>query len=213
MTTETMTVHKALCELKILDERIMKRMNELTFCKSNKHSNPKIDGKTLETWGANVKENYQSVTDMINRRKAIKKAIVLSNAVTKVVIDDVEYTVAEAIEMKNHGLSFEQILLRDMKQQYAKELAFIEIQNGDKLEQNANAYVMGLYGNKDMKNLSEDAETDKKKYIASNSFDLVDPLNCDQKIKELESKIDSFMAEVDSALSVSNAVTILEVSY
>ena len=115
--------------------------------------------------------------------------------------------------MKNHGISFEKMLLRDMKQQYAKELAFIEIQNGDKLEQNANAYVMGLCGNKDMKNLSEDAEADKKKYIASNSFDLVDPLNCDQKIKELESKIDSFMAEVDSALSVSNAVTILEVSY
>ena len=42
MTTEKMTIHKALAELKIVDDRIISAINGGTYCVSNKHSNEKI---------------------------------------------------------------------------------------------------------------------------------------------------------------------------
>ena len=44
MTTEKMTVHKALCELKTLDARIQKSIQQGTFVFANKHSNNKVAG-------------------------------------------------------------------------------------------------------------------------------------------------------------------------
>ena len=44
MTTEKMTVHKALAELKILDNRIHSAISDAVFCVANKHSNEKING-------------------------------------------------------------------------------------------------------------------------------------------------------------------------
>lgn len=38
MTTEKMTVHKALCELKTLDARIQKGVQQSTFVFANKHT-------------------------------------------------------------------------------------------------------------------------------------------------------------------------------
>lgn len=40
MTTETMSIHKALAELKILDGRIKKEIQNGSYCAANKHSIP-----------------------------------------------------------------------------------------------------------------------------------------------------------------------------
>lgn len=111
MTTETITVHKALAELKLLDIRIEKVIAEGVYCVANKHSNDKIGGVPLDDYIKIMQGGYDRATDLINRRKAIKRAVVLSNAVTKVSVAGNEYTVAEAIEMKNHGVEFEKLLL------------------------------------------------------------------------------------------------------
>ena len=104
MTTEKMTIHKALCELKTLDARITKCIGETEYVFANKHSNDKVNGMTVAAYCDEIKSGYQRVTDLIKRRDAIKRAVVLSNAVTKVTVGGKEYTVAEAIEMKNHGI-------------------------------------------------------------------------------------------------------------
>ena len=49
MTTEKMTVHKALCELKTLDARIQKSIQQGTFVFANKHSNNKVAGVSINT--------------------------------------------------------------------------------------------------------------------------------------------------------------------
>lgn len=100
MTTEKMTIHKALCELKTLDARITKCIGETEYVFANKHSNDKVNGMTVAAYCDEIKSGYQRVTDLIKRRDAIKRAVVLSNAVTKVTVGGKEYTVAEAIEMK-----------------------------------------------------------------------------------------------------------------
>lgn len=40
-TIEKMTVHKALAELKIIDFRIERSIDDAQFCVANKHSNEK----------------------------------------------------------------------------------------------------------------------------------------------------------------------------
>ena len=155
MTTETMTIHRALSELKVLDNRIENTINNGTYCLANKHSNDKIKGVSVAEYSKVMQGDYDKANDLIMRRNAIKRATVLSNAVTKVKVGTEEYTVAEAIEMKNHGMDFKSRLLDTLRQQYKKAQADILKQNGDNLEQRADQYVIGIYGNRDGKNNSE----------------------------------------------------------
>ena len=201
MTTETMTVHKALAELKLLDGRIEKAIAEGVCCVANKHSNDKIGGVPLDDYIKIMQGGYDKATDLINRRKAIKRAVVLSNAVTKVSVAGNEYTVAEAIEMKNHGVEFEKLLMNTMNIQYRNAQMQIKQENGKDLEQRAEQYVTAIYGQKEGKTNTADIEKVKADFLKSNQYELVDPLHVLDKIEDLEKKINDFMAEVDSALS------------
>lgn len=213
MTTETMTIHKGLAELKILDGRIKKEIQNGSYCAANKHSNEKINGIPIDDFKKSVQGTYDKVTDLINRRKAIKKAVVLSNAKTTVKIADVEYTVAEAIEMKNHGIEFEAMLINAMDNQYKMAQAEVNRQNGNNLEARADQYVTAIYGQKDGKTSTADIEKVRKDFLESNSYEIVDPIDVPEKVEELRQKIDAFMADVDSALSVSNALTEITIEY
>lgn len=213
MTKETMLVHKALAELKILDVRIINEIEDGTFCIANQHSNQKLKGVAVADYKRVMQGDYDKVSDLIKRRKAIKQAVVLSNAVTKVVIGDKEYTVAEAIEMKNHGLEFEIELLKELKAQYSFAQRTISDKNGESLEKSAENYVIGLYGSKDGKTNVEEYEKTKNAFIESRTYDLIDPINILEKINDLQDYIDNFTSEVDAALSVSNAITEITIEY
>lgn len=213
MTTETMTVHKALAELKLLDIRIEKAIAEGVYCVANKHSNDKIGGVPLDDYIKIMQGGYDKATDFINRQTAIKRAVTLSNAVTKVEISGVEYTRAEAIWMKNHGMEFCKTLMNAMRRQYDKAQMQINLENGKDLEQRAEQYVTAIYGQKEGKTNTADIEKVKADFLKSNQYELVDPLHVLDKIEDLEKKINDFMAEVDSALSVSNALTEITIEY
>lgn len=213
MNKETMTIHKALIELKTLDDRINKAIITSTFVTTNKHSNKKFLGVTIEEYCQTMKSNYQKVTDLIQRRNAIKRAVVLSNATTKVTIGGVEYTVAEAIEMKNHGMEYKTKLLDFITREYSKAKREIDQNNGDRLEEKADAYVATLYGNSDMKNLSEEVQKVRTDFITAQTYELLDPIGVEKVLESLDKEINEFMVDVDSALSVSNALTVIEISY
>lgn len=213
MTTEKMTVHKALAELKLLDSRIEKAIAEGIYCVANKHSNEKINGIPLDEYTTLMQSRYDKATDLINRRKAIKKAVVLSNAVTKIEVAGTEYTVAEAIEMKNHGVDFDKMLMTAMQKHYNMAQMQIKQENGKDLEERADQYVTAIYGQKEGKTNTADIEKVKTDFLTANQYELVDPLRILDKIEELEKKINDFMADVDSALSVSNALTEIMIEY
>lgn len=213
MTTEKMTVHKALAELKIIDDRILKAISGGTFCVANKHSNDKIKGVPVAEYEKVMQGFFDKANDLITRRNAIKRAVVLSNAVTKVKIDEIEYTVAEAIEMKNHGIELQQMLLGELQRQYQKAQAEILQQNGANLEQRADRYIIDTFGSKESKTNGAEYENYRNTFMVSNSYELIDPIKILDKINELEEHIAKFTAEVDSALSVSNAITEITVTY
>lgn len=217
MNTEKMTIHKALAELKTMDARIENGIRAATYVLAVKHSAEKINGKTVQNFKEDMRSGYQKVTDLIARRDAMKRAVVLSNATTKVKIGDNEYTVAEAIEMKNHGMEFRSALLRQMNSAYVTAQNELARNGGEALEKKAEQYVLAVIAAqpKDSK-MSVDSEamkTLRKTYIENNTYDLVDPMDIAKIIEALDAEINEFNAEVDAALSVSNALTVIEFEY
>lgn len=217
MTTEKMTIHKALAELKTMDARIAKAIHETPYVLAVKHSAEKINGMTVDNFKDKMRSGYQKATNLIARRDAMKRAVVLSNATTKVKIGDNEYSVAEAIEMKNHGMEFKSDLLRQMNSAYTAAQNELVRNGGEALEKKAEQYVLAVIAAqpKDSKmSVDSDAmKTLRQTYIDNNTYDLVDPMNIAKVMEKLDAEINEFNAEVDAALSCSNALTVIEFEY
>jgi hypothetical protein len=147
----------------------------------------------------------------------MKRAVVLSNATTKVQIGDKSYTVAEAIEMKNHGMEFKKALLQNLYAAYGSAQNEFNKNNGDALEKKAEQYILAVIAAqpKDAK-MSVDSEAMKamrQTYIDNNKYDMVDPLDVAKLIETIDTEINEFNTEIDAALSVSNALTVIEFEY
>lgn len=218
MTTETMTIHEALSELKTLDDRIQKLISNSTFVTTNKHSNDKISGITIAEYKDRIKSCYQKIVDLINRRNALKRAVVLSNAKTEITVNGITYTVAEAIDMKNHGMENKENLLQKLRTQYAKCNYDLTANSSTVIEERADKYVQSYLQQqgKDTKSAVKETETIqqlRKFYIADNTYDLIDPLKVVDLMESLENEISAFETKVDGLLSVSNAKTEITISY
>lgn len=217
MGAEKMTIHKALAELKTMDDRINKAIRSTSYVLAVKHSAEKINGVKVSNFKEQMRSGYQKVADLIKRRDAMKRAVVLSNATTKVKIGDNEYTAAEAIEMKNHGMEFRSALLSQMNLDYIAAQNDLARNGGEALEKKAEQYVLAVIAAqpKDSK-MSADSDVMKglrQTYIENNTYDLVDPLDITKVMEALNAEINEFNAEVDAALSVSNALTVIEFEY
>lgn len=217
MGAEKMTIHKALAELKTMDDRINKAIRSTSYVLAVKHSAEKINGVKVSNFKEQMRSGYQKVTDLIKRRDAMKRAVVLSNATTKVKIGGNEYTVAEAIEIKNHGMEFRSALLRQMNSDYIAAQNDLARNGGEALEKKSEQYVLAVIAAqpKDSK-MSADSDVMKglrQTYIENNTYDLVDPLDITKVMETLDAEINEFNAEVDAALSVSNALTVIEFEY
>lgn len=211
MTTETMTVHEALSELKTIDKRVIRKIDETAFCVANKHANNKINGKSIQEYKDSVAESYQSIRDLLRRRAAIRNELSKSNAATTIMIGGKEYTVAEAIEMRKTGVNLLDYLNTAMSAQFKNATRTVHNEN-ESLDDKADRYVQGLYGSKDKAN-ADDANKAREAYITANTIDLIDPINASEEMGKIADEIDLFQHEVDSKISVSNALTTITISY
>ena len=213
MTTETMNIHQALVELKTLEKRIEAAIKEGEWVVANKHSNGKIGGIDLREYMENIKSRHQKVTSLIARAEAIKRAVVNSNAVTKVTIAGKEYTVAEAIEMKNHGIERLRTLVNRMTYDYNNAKFTADRANGEELQRHADDYIKTMIGNTDVKGMTEEVKRMREEFIKAQTVELVDPINVLKQIELLNEQIHAFEVNVDAALSVSNALTTIAITY
>lgn len=213
MTTESMTIHQALVELKTLDSRITKAIQEGGFITANKHSNAKINGIPVQEYTAEVVSRYQKITDLIRRREAIKRAVVISNAITYVEVGSKTYTVAEAIEMKNHGLEGKSCLLVHLNNEYNTAKRTLDRANNEELERRAEDHIKNMFGSTDMKGASEEVKRVREEFIKAQTMELVDPIGVRARMDELNEEITRFRTNVDAALSVSNALTTITIEY
>lgn len=213
MTTETMNIHQALAELKMMEKRITAAIQETTWVVANKHSNTKINGVDVGEYSQEIKARYQKAMDLIHRRDAIKRAVVNSNAVTTVEIAGKTYTVAEAIERKNSGVAFLKMLARQIARDHASAEATMNRMNGSELERRADDHIRVMIGNSDMKGATAEAKRLRDEFIAAQTTELVDPIGALKQIEALDEEVNSFLMNVDAALSVSNALTVITVEY
>ena len=212
MTTEKMTVHEALCEVKTLDKRIRQAILDTVFCVANKASNVKIDGIDVKEYVDGMKASYQKINDLIKRNEAIKAALSLSNAATRITVAGKEMSVAEGIYMMQYGMDTKRTLLNTMNDQYARTVKTIQNNNKIVEEERLDKYIASTFGNKekaDPKDLAVATET----FLKQQRYEMIDPLKIKNEIDGLQKEIDEFSAKIDSAIQISNATTYIEISY
>lgn len=214
MIKETMTVHEALSQRKILRERIKKATND-TFVTSNRHSNSKIGGEPIEDAKKTMLNNFKSLTDMVSRFNAINNAVSQSNATTKITVDNKELYLAEAIALRDEGSKIKFEILQEIQGQYQRSKKACDVYNRD-LEEKAISALSAAYP-KDSNKTKEDLEfleTQKEAFIVANTYEIVTGIkNIEDVIAKLENDVNTFKAKIDAAISVSNALTSIEIEY
>jgi len=202
-----MTVTRALAELKLLNDRITRKTNQSFFITANKKSAKKVNNVTTkEEFVEQVKSNYNSVLDLIERRKKIKSAIVDSNSKTTVKIGEKTMTVAEAIERKE-SIIFEKNLLNTLQNQYNSAIVSVNRQN-EKVQEKLDELLLQSFGKEGRQMATEDEiGIISKPYLEQNEYEVINPLSLQNIIEGMQKDIEDFTMEVDFVLSESNTIT------
>lgn len=194
------SITRALVELKTLDSRIQKKIDTSVFVTFKGQFHQPVEGIK------DAASNFQSVNDLIERRKKIKSAIVSSNASTKITICGQEMTIAEAIETKS-SIKHKKNLLAVLKSQYGNAVANIESVNARVRKEIEHKSTRD--GDKDKQQMS--LEDFSKMYVNLHGVELFDPIKVSQKVEQLEQFIVQFEQEIDYLLSEKNATTFIDV--
>lgn len=199
------SVTQALAELKLLDKRIgTYTSSSVQWVDVSVKTSP-VDVARFE---ARVQAEYQSVQDLIKRRQQLKQAIILSNARTRVKVANWEGTVAEAIELKNN-LDYKKNLLERMRANLLLARSRLQ-QEETNLQARLDRLLSSELG-KDVKTNPETIQSITKSFYENNKVAFVDPLHLQDKIRELESEMESFETNVDWVLSEANGRTSIDV--
>jgi len=210
-----MTIHQALREVKMLDKRISSKIVDFEGIKAVVESASKIGSETKAEWDKRQVETYQSINDMITRRNKIKQLISLSNAQNEVTINSYwgankKMTVAAAIELQRYGMGYYDNLIATMKRNYRNAYSDYTNKN-EQIDDEANDFVARSFANKDKQESSKVVDEARKLYVEDHRVELRDPIGLLKKIEEMEKKSEELKAELDSALSVSNATVVINI--
>jgi hypothetical protein len=214
MTATTLSVTRALAELKRLDDRITRAIGGGVFIgltvgtgtQTKVQNNPNITSEQLK--GA-IQGAFDSVTELFNQRAAIKAAIVKSNANTTVTLGNKTLTVAEAIELKQ-SINTKRTLVTHLQRQYTNAQTAVATLNAA-LEAAIDSNLKTIYGSEKGKNDKDTYDLIANPQKAAKAPALVDPLNLAEKIKEIEEEISLVDTELDFTLSEVNAKTTIVV--
>lgn len=208
---EQILVTKGLNELKLLDNRIKRKIEEGEFVAAAKKSAVNVNGKvTKEAFKTNAKASYVSIVDLIKRRTEIKSAIIKSNAKTMVRIAGKDMTVAEAIDRKS-SIEYEKNLLNCLVEQYNMALENVTIHN-EAVDESIEQLLITAYGKEGKEKITEASfSAIANPYREANEYGLVDSLEIDKLIKKMQDDIEAFESEVDTCLQISNSTTFIEI--
>lgn len=209
----SISITRALTEIKTLQERIGVAISNSRFIAVTKGQGDRKTVVGVAKAPAQIEQEIlvadQKVRDLIVRRVALKRAVIHSNHITKVVIAGEVMTVAEAIDRKQSVL-LEKQYLDNLRAQFNQANNGV-IQLNTKLNEEIERAVQNAYGNEKGKVSEEQynavAAPRRKEHEAA----LLDPLNASDKIEKLNERISNFLMEVDFVLSESNARTEIDV--
>ena len=202
----SLTITRALVELKTLNSRINKIADYTTFIMYKTKS--KNSHYAEDDFKQTAISEFQSFNDLVARRDKIKNAIMLSNMTTMVEIAGKKMTVAQAIEFKT-TIGYKTILLETMIKQ--RQQVTIETEaHKQRVQAKIDDNVRIICG-KDSKPDANVIQTVSDGIAKGDPIEVFDPLNLDAVIKTMEKEIEDFSANVDYVLSEANALTKIEV--
>lgn len=200
-----MTITEALRELSLYDEKITKAIIGKAFVGLIKKNADEKDKKSAKK---EITSNYDSIKKIIDNRDKIKSAVIQSNATTEVTVNGVAMTVAEAID-KKHSIEQKERLLAKLAGQFddcKRQLKLIDEDIDSEVED-----MLKKIAGSDATDVAEKRKVLETAYRESHAYEIVDPISIEKEIDKLRDEIDGFKKEVDVALSLSNAVTLIEV--
>ena len=218
--SEKMLVTQALDERDLLIKKIRNKIDSARFVDYQKRNENRVAVQKIskEEFTLQVESAYQQIQDLITRFQKIDEAIVASNANTKITTSYGTFTVAGAISLRNRlrgtgvykeEADFEGRLLKRMESTYQFSVKLLENEN-KKIEETAENMRLSILG-KDTKNKDEKPLEVVDAYVRENTYELLNPLNVQEKVKELCEKRETLISELDTQIKVSNATTIIEI--
>lgn len=206
-----MTIHRALSELKTIDDRIQKAVDSIRPVGLYQKDKKVAMLYNLDEFEKNAKADYQSITDLIARKAKLKNLIVASNAATKVTVNGAEMTVADAIVQKAY-VQNKKGLIEALSSVYRAHLAKMNSEN-EKVQSSAQKLLETTLGTADaVKNATKETiDNIQTPYLERNTVLMADPLKIESVIKSLIAEVNGFETEVDAVLSESNSITFIEI--
>lgn len=206
-----MTVQRALNELKIIDERLSKRLTEFVVVGTKKASETRVveTRESIVEFENRAKGVLDSVDGLLKRQQELKHAIMTSNATTMIEVAGKTYSVMTAIDRKR-TIENEKLVVKHMRDALIRAEYKVSQEN-DKMELYIQRQTNAMAGG-DLSSKKDDyIIAFEKSYREQNSWDLVDPLKLRDLIEQREQEISMFELEIDTALTVSNAITKIEI--
>lgn len=206
-----MTVQRALNELRIIDERLNKRLQEFVVVGTKKVSEARVveTRESIVEFENRAKGVLDSVDGLLRRQQELKHAIMTSNATTMIEVAGKTYSVMTAIDRKR-TIEKEKLVVKYMRDALIRAEYKVSQEN-DKMESYIQRQTNAMAGG-DLSSKKDDyIIAFEKSYREQNSWDLVDPLKLRDLIEQREQEISMFELEIDTALTVSNAITKIEI--
>lgn len=212
MNKETMTVHMALAEMKTIEKRIGKAIENFVPVATKEVSAAKVNGIEIDKFNDNAKASRDKVLNLIARQNAMKTAIYQYNTSTNVTIAGNSMTVAQALWMMQYGMAQKRALLTQYEKAYTKAQKEIDKANGEELNRAAERAADVIVSSKDASKSTEymDAVEDYKK---RHEKLLIDPLDIKTEIEKLSDEIAKFEAEADARIQTANATNSITIEY
>lgn len=201
------SVNRALAELKLCTKKINDKILAVEVAKL--HYKAQMNATEVADFIVRAEVAIQSVQDLIKHRNCLKTAIVMSNAITNVLIGNTHMTVAEAIERKT-AIGLDKQLLRKLRESYFDSKNRLDSHNASlntKADQQA-ASILGVGTDADK---SEQYKAIVAAYVNTNEVQVAAPEGIETLIDDMQDAIDDFEKEVDFVLSESNIKTLITV--
>jgi hypothetical protein len=193
----TLSVTRALAELKLYDKKINDQIDSFTFGCIKTPTTNYPNNKTREQYVADEQGALKSIQDLIANRSQLKTAIMVSNASTFVMIGNTNMTVAAAIEQKQ-SIGYKLFLLQKLQKE-ALALTAASVKVNEEYQKRLDVLLKDKKGS--------DIRTAQEAFDGLNKAELIDTIGYEKVIKDLTNEIDTFNTEVDFILSESNAKT------
>lgn len=213
MSTVTMTMLEALNKKKLLEERVAefntKRSAFIGYASEKELNNSPTKKEDLEKA---YQSNFMSRLHAIKNLAEIKSKINESNAITKIKVAGVEYTIADAIA-RHRAIETEKRFWNDCANQYNAAITKVEELNTKARDsENVSRNVAVLTAN--LSKLSDEMiENLKAAYIAENTVSIIDPNNFKERLDAWRDEIDEFEAQLHGAMIESNVKTTITCNF